>query len=247
MMLKSFGCDRLAQSLVFGLLAMATFVLPASADQLPIILDPGGSVNPVPNFIDPNLQTSLPIVEDFFGNGSAPTGAFVAFVNTSSLNPFGSQDLVFSYDISVETGDVVQFSLAGFSGFETAVAQTTAGIVGVIPALDATLSSDANTLTFDFAGIPGGFTISSSLNVYTNALNYADPLATIVDVSGATAQFYTTGPSLPVSTAVPEPSSLSLGLSSALAGALFFVIRSTKTLKSTMAHKSYLIYTSYFV
>ena len=228
-MFKHF-CNHLTRSLAFGLFAVTIFVSPVRADTLlPTTLLPGDSINRLPDFVDPNLQTTLPIVEDFFGSGSVPTGAFAVFVNTSSLNPFGLQDLVFSYEVSVETGNVVQISVNGFSAFKTAVQQTTGGVAGVVPAMDATRSSDGNTLTFNFAGIPGGFTVSSSLNVYTNALNYADPLATIIDASGTTAQFSTTGPSLPISTAVPEPSSLLLAILFALCVIYFYVLRSLKT------------------
>jgi hypothetical protein len=214
--------DRLTQSLTFDVLAaMTLIILPARADMMPTVLAPGGSVSPLPDFDDPNLDANLiTVAETDFGSGSAPTGVFFNFVSTSPLNPFGASGVVFGYVVAVDTGDVVQVSVAGFSGFQTAVKIATDNGL-YVPALDATRSADGDTISFDFAGIPGGSagspaSESGDLDVYTNAPRYSDPLVTITDANGSTAQFDTLGP------AVPEPSSLSLCL---LSFCLLFLFR----------------------
>lgn len=195
------------------LLAGVSLALPARGDAInPIIdLSPGGTVSPLPDWDDANLLlNTITETTPSFGSGSAPTGLLDVLVTTSPFNPFGASDLVFAYDLLVETGDVISLSVSGFSGFEVAVKQSTDGGT-LAPALDATMSADGNTITFDFSGIAGGpgiaggGTNSASLDVYTNATYYSDPLVTITDASGSTAQFDTLGPA-----PVPEPSSLSL-------------------------------------
>ena len=122
---------------VLVLCAAATAVLPAYGDDIPAILTPGGSVSPLPDFSDNTINITN-AEADPFGSGSAPSGILATLVGTSLLNPFGSNDLFFEYNIAPEVGDVVQLSLSGFSGFETAIKMLTVTPDGTfVGALDA--------------------------------------------------------------------------------------------------------------
>lgn len=193
--------------------AMIAQAAASASTLLPTILSPGTTVSPLLDFDDLSFQNNpiITFTETPFGS-SAPTGIFATIVGTSDLNPFGSADTVFDYGIAVITGDVVQLSVTGFGGFQAAVKMSTDGLL--VPALSVSRSSDGDTIVFDFAGIPGGGTVDSScgciptaqtgaLDIYTDAPSFTDPLVTITDASGSTAQFATLGPS-----AVPENSSM---------------------------------------
>jgi len=210
--------SRSAIPLTGLVLLVAGALAPLAASTLvPTVLAPGGTVSPLPQFND-DLLTGLVAYQYVpFGTGTAPSGMFLNFLSTSSLNPFGSEDLVFGYLVAVGAGTVTEVTVSGFSGFDAAVKVADDG-AGYIAPYAATRSNDGNAITFLFAGIPSGplptgsplsnfspnpSSTSDTLDIYTNAPYYTDPLVTITDVNGSTAQFDTLGPAA----TAPEPSS----------------------------------------
>ena len=211
-----------------GFLAVIWIALPALAADIPELLAPGMTVSSFPQFNDTSLTSNLiTYAETPFGDGSAPSGIFLNFLSKSSVNPFGSDDYVFGYLISVADGDVVSVSLSGFAGFQTAVKIDDNG-PGYVAPIDASRSTDGDTITFDFAGIPSGavptdgsltFTPGNStqtFSVYTDAPEFTDPPVTFIDSSGLSASIDTFGPAV-----APEPSAFSLFAVGSLAA--FFV------------------------
>jgi hypothetical protein len=176
----------------------------AMADTIPAVLLPGGTVTSLPNFED--FGDILATVSTSFGTGnSIPSGPFTESVITNTQdNPFGNQFLTFAFSFRVTRGDVVEISLPGFSGWETAVKECTICNSGT-PALDATRSVNGDLVSFDFTGIVANGNNTASLAIYTNASGFVDPMISFTDINGGVALL----PGL-LPARVPEPGSLGL-------------------------------------
>jgi hypothetical protein len=112
------------------IVAIALFTLPAKAQLTnPLVLAPGATVSPVPNgFSFGPDDSTTPVstkTEDFdFANG--PSGTLFEYVyrfeTPSPAHPYGS-GLFFLYDIKLSSGDVIKFTVPGYSGYEVSVKQ----------------------------------------------------------------------------------------------------------------------------
>jgi hypothetical protein len=196
-----------------ALLALAP-VTPANASGVqvlaPTVLDPGQTVNPLPNFTDgvvPNLPP--PYFESFsFGSlsGPGPAGTLKEYsAYDSAVSPFGPGGDIFAYSVNVTKGDVQSISFQGFSGFGTAVKTCDNSCIegnGTVPYEAMRSSGLGDVISFVFAtaltGSSGGFSI------YTNATTYTDPPVIYYDSSGDSVSGNALGPaSTPLPAALP--------------------------------------------
>jgi len=189
-----FVCAALTTSLLTG--AANASVVQTS----PAILDPGQTVNPLPNFSDgvvPILPS--PFFETFaFGNpsGPGPVGTLTEVLGyDSAVSPFGPGGDIFAFSVNITSGNVQTMSFQGFSGFGTAVKTCDNSCIegeGTVPDEATRSSGVGDIISFDFAtalsGSSGGFSI------YTNATTYTDPLATFIDSSGDSVSVNILGP-----------------------------------------------------
>jgi hypothetical protein len=189
----------------FCLAAGGLLAASAASAGAPAILAPGQSVS-VPDF--PDSAVVLATQTEPFGGATGPKGLLTEFVvNDTLYSPFGADDLVFAYSLSMSSGNVAKISLGGFGGFQTAVksCDALACIEGVgLPPDTATRSADGGTVSFLFDTPLTG--ASSGFVIYTNASYYYDPPgAAIFDSAGDVAYAPTFLPS-----AAPEPSAWAL-------------------------------------
>jgi hypothetical protein len=112
--------------------------------------------------------------------------------------------------IELSSGDVVKFTVPGYSRYEVSVKQC-----GILTCIDqgedgavmtsASRSSDGDSISFSFGGNLSGTAGSSNLQLFTNASSFVDPFGTLQDSAGGLF-------SIPVITpaAAPEPSTWAL-------------------------------------
>jgi hypothetical protein len=206
-------------------LLIAAFAFPASALLAqsagaalvdPVLLNPGITVNPLPNGASGTDFTDIPgfpISYNFnFSASGGPTGTLfeniVQYPNVvTPAHPYGS-DLMFNYKIALSAGDVTGLTVAGFSGFDVSAKQCSfAGCFAVatngIAATSASRSANGDLITFSLSGLSGP-NHTGNLQLFTNAPFFADPIAIFQDSAGGVFSLDITGPSNTPS--VPEPS-----------------------------------------
>jgi hypothetical protein len=200
------------------IVSIALFTLSAKAEELtnPEVLAPGATVSPVPNgfsFGPDDSTTPVSTKTEDFDFADGPSGTLFEYVyrfeTLSPAHPYGS-GLFFLYNIELSSGDVVKFTVPGYSGYEVSVKQC-----GILSCIDqgangalmtsASRSSNGDAISFSFGGNLSGTTGSSNLQLFTNATSFVDPFGTLQDSAGALF-------SIPVITpaAAPEPSSWAL-------------------------------------
>jgi hypothetical protein len=201
----------------------ASALVAPSAGAAPILTDPdvlapGATVSPVPNgdsFDASDSTTPLFSTTEPFDFTGGPSGflfeAVYSFPDQSAAHPY-VPGLFFIYDIVLSSGDVTEFSVPGYSGYEVSVKQCGIsncidfGANGVLMT-SASRTSDGNLVSFLLGDNLSGAVHSSNLELFTNAGSFVDPFGTLKDSSGATF-------SIPVLTpvAVPEASTWAMML-----------------------------------
>jgi hypothetical protein len=196
---------------VFAFQAFALFASSAGAITLtdPAVLNPGATINTVPNGEsgNPNTLNTVGWQTFTFSDGtSAQVGEWVRNYSTSGSSgpyPYGS-DLVFDYEVVVTSSSVTDLTVSGYSGIDVSVKTCTAICIGLSTGgtgvTGVSRSSDGDSISFSFAGLTGD---SGALQIFTNATQYQDPIATLVDGNGEVLSVDVAGPTL--AAAVPEP------------------------------------------
>jgi len=178
--------------------ASALFASPAKALiglTDPVVLNPGDTVNSLPNGYSSSVNDpGVTLFDDFisfdFTNG--PVGTLrervLQYSTTDSAHPFGG--LYFDYEITLTSGDVIGLTVPGYAGLDVAVKQC--GIPGCggsgangVSVASASRTSDGNLITFGFGNddLIGG-THSANMQLLTNAVSFVDPLGTLESASG---------------------------------------------------------------
>ncbi len=190
----------------------------ALAAVAPVALPPGGAVTGLPNggssYPGDEGVTLFNEVIPFAFDNSALAGDLrervIQYSQQNAYHPYGG--LYFDYEIALTSGDVTGFSATGWAGFEVAVKECGISICGGsgangVSSTGATRSSDGDIVTFSFT--PGdlvGGTHSANLQFLTNAFDFADPSALLINSDGQSF-------SLPlVGAAVAEPSTWAMFL-----------------------------------
>jgi hypothetical protein len=192
---------------------LSLFASPVEAQSLvaPIALPSGGTVSPLPNGFSGAAEFKWFDHTENFSFLDGPTGTLRDRVLqypdvVTPAHPYGS-GLYFDYEITLTSGDVAQFIAPGYGGLEVSVKEC--GIAGCggsgsfgVSATSASRSANGDDITFTFAGgaLVGG-TRSANLQTLTNAVEFLDPYATLVNATGDTFSVPVVAPA-----AVPEPS-----------------------------------------
>jgi hypothetical protein len=173
-------------------------------------LSPGQTLTTVPNGEsgNPNTLYTLDWQTITFSDGTtARLGEWVRNYSVSGSSgpyPYGS-DMVFDYEVEVTSGSVTGLTVSGYSGLDVSVKTCTAVCIGASTGgtgvTGASRSADGDSITFSFAGLTDD---SGALQIFTDATNYQDPIATLTDSSGQVISLDVAGPSL--TAAVPEVS-----------------------------------------
>jgi len=192
--------------------ALFTFVHCATAD----LLAPGGLIFPAPFQAEPVNGVLLASVTAPFASADLQ-GNVISEVYAGDLsNPWGG--LTFTYQVTMGPNSphaVSQFSVGYYGGFQTDVSYNNLVVNGVNPFAMTRSAGMGDVVRFIFfPGIDGG-AFSSLMVVQTDALNYQDTIASVINASAATvASFAPTG--------VPEPALAALAV---LGGALLLGLR----------------------
>lgn len=203
----------------FRMAALVTTLLAASvqASQVvsPIELNPGSSVNSLPNGFssgDGIPQTKLFDETLAFSFASGLSGTLrervIHYADTPSANHPG---LYFDYEILLTSGSVAAFTLTGYGTFQTfvkvcGISRCGGSGANGLAATDASRSSDGDEITFDFGNPLTAGEHSANLQIFTSASLFKDPLAYMTDLNGNSFSVDVVAP------AVPEPSSLALAI-----------------------------------
>ncbi len=134
-MRSSYRCHL---AIAFAIFAAASPIRMANATAFtnPALLDPGGTVAPIPDgysgtdfVVNPPPFISIPF--DFEAGPSGTLGIFVDQYATDAdpAHPFGS-DYHFGFEITLSSGEVSSFSVDGYAPFEVAVKQCSLSMCG---------------------------------------------------------------------------------------------------------------------
>ena len=214
-----------------ALVASALYVNSAKAVILtaPDVLNPGGTVSPLPDGASGDGANGYPftIVSGFpktynfdFSAQGGPTGQlFENVVYYSNVvipaHPYGDGRM-FDFRFTLTAGTVTQFGVFGYEPFDTAIKQcdfvgclhVTSGATG---ASSASRSANGDEILFSFSnlsgsGAPGTSNHTGNFQIFTNAGEVIDPLGGFYDANGDLFTLDIAGP------AVPEPSTWAMML-----------------------------------
>lgn len=198
--------NNLVIALAVALGLMVTTV-PARAS----LLAPGGTVTP-PSSADASgaILADTGLLAFSFG-GPISSGTVREIVVADTLNPLGSGDLTFIYQVKVSTGDVARISGSSYAGFVVDVSDFAAHspfiTTGTATPSSADRSAGGDVVGFNFATtiVPDSGTTDTSLAllIRTNAHNFIPGSIGLIDGGGQTLSGFA-----PV--AIPEPASLVL-------------------------------------
>jgi hypothetical protein len=216
-MLKSVFTPFLAAGLIGA--AFCTISSDASAVVAPIALPPGATVSPLPNggssYPGDEGVTLLDDYVNFDFDDGALSGVLrervLQYSQVNEYHPYGG--LYFDYEITLYSGDVIEFSAPGYTGLEVAVKQCGVSDCGGsgangVSTTAATRSSDGNWISyfFDNGDLVGG-AHSANLQLLTNAISFIDPPATLEDAAGDVFSLNIVGPA-----PIPEPATWAMVL-----------------------------------
>ena len=188
----------------------------AAAFTNPQVLNPGETVAPIPDGYsgtDFVFFKYKPISFDFAGG---PSGTLNQFIDqypsvVDAAHPYGS-DYHFGYEITLTSGDVSSFSVGGYAPFDVSVKQCSLPMCGGtnaangVEANEVSRTTDGDEITFSFSGLSGAGAHSAGLELFTNAILYADPQAFFEDNEGNLFSISVAGPIA----SVPEPTTWSM-------------------------------------
>jgi hypothetical protein len=176
---------------------VALFTAKTAFAQLvaPTPLVPSGTVSSVSNGYSSSAQDPGVVLYDnsvdFDFDGGLLSGVLrdrvIEYSLTNEYHPYGG--LYFDYEISLSSGDVTEFSVPGYGGYEVAVKQC--GIPGCggsgangVSTTSASRSSDGDSISFVFGDDLFGTAHSANLQLLTNAISFVDPTATLENAAG---------------------------------------------------------------
>ncbi len=213
-------------TMIFGQTASAQIVAPTA-------LPAGTTVSPLPNggSTGPNSVVSklFDQTQSFsFVNG--PTGTLreriLSYADAPSVDHPG---LYFDYQISLTSGDVTNFQVAGYGGLDVYAKQCGistcggSGSSGVLANL-ASRSVNGETVIFNFTqGVLSGTAYSANLQLFANVASYTNNTAQLIDANGDSFSLSVVSPLA----AVPEPDNFAMLLAGL--GLMGFVVRRKKT------------------
>jgi hypothetical protein len=169
---------------------------------------PSGS-SPAPGAIVLFAGSSTFTAPDYSGT------LFSTVLNNDSSNPYGLGDLTFTYliQMNASTSDPVsRFTISSFASYMTDASETTAHLGDIIPSSVNRSTAPGGVIRFSFDGaLLGAGTTSALLVIQTDAQNWANTQAGLVDGVGSSAN--SVAPAPIVSTPEPSPAILAgLGL-----------------------------------
>lgn len=194
----------LAAALVTSQVAVAP-----AAIVSPSLLDPGGTVSPLPN--GDSSGDGIPSSKLFdqtesFSFSDGLTGTLrqrvIAYSDAPSTFHPG---LYFDYEIHLTSGSITAFAISGYAAFgasvkECGISNCAGSEANGVLATSASRSSDGDTITFDFGNPLTAGDHSANLQIFSSASLFQDPLAFFIDSNGNTFSIEAVAP------AVPEPS-----------------------------------------
>jgi hypothetical protein len=195
--------------LATALLTFQASVAPAAADIVaPTLLNPNGTVNPLPNgdSSGDGIASTTPFNQTIgfsFADGLAGTlhERVISYSDAPSTNHPG---LYFDYEITLASGSVTAFSITGYSTFGASVKECGisncggTGAMGVL-ATSASRSSDGDEITFDFGTPLTAGQHSANLQIFSSASLFQDPLAFFADSNGNNFSIEAVAPAVPES------------------------------------------------
>jgi hypothetical protein len=182
-------------------------------NEVPAPLAPNSSIPAVPNgpsFNGVGFSNPLPATgfSFDFSAQNGPTGTLVEriyqFSVTDPAHPYGN-GYVFDFILSLTGGDINQFGVEGYSGYQTSVGQCAFSTCinisssNLATATAASRSADGNDINFYFNDLVAGQQ-SGDLKIFTDATSYLDPPAFFFSANGDAFTLDIIGPA----PAVPE-------------------------------------------
>jgi PEP-CTERM motif len=196
--------------LASALVAFASVAPAAAAIVEPALLNPGGTISPLPN--GDSSGDGIPQTKPFdqtesfsFADGLAGT-LRQRVIDYSDAPSILHPGLYFDYEIHLTSGSVAAFAISGYSGFQASVKECGisncggSGANGVL-ATSASRSSDGDVITFDFGNNLTAGEHSANLQIFSSASLFQDPFAFFTDTGGNTFSIGAVAPA----PAVPEP------------------------------------------
>lgn len=182
--------------LVVGFQTVALFASSSTFAQLvaPTPLAAGETVSPLPNGYSSSAEDPGVVLLDNFLDFDFDEGLLsgvlrervIRYSLQNEYHPYGG--LYFDYEITLSSGDVTEFTVPGYAGYEVAVKQC--GIPGCggsgadgVSTTSASRSLDGD-ISFVFNGDLFGTAHSANLQLLTNASSFIDPTAILENAAG---------------------------------------------------------------
>jgi hypothetical protein len=168
----------------------------------------GVTVSPVPVGSGPALGANvvLPTVSSTFTAPDYSGTLFSTIYNNDSSNPYGLGDLTFTYLIQMNSSTVdpvSTFTVSSFANYLTDARETTSLPTDIVPSSVVQTAPSGSVVRYRFDGaLLGAGTTSALLVVYSDAFNWANTQAGLLDGVGSSANSVAPAPLV----TTPEPS-----------------------------------------